>query len=74
MFFLIWTLVTGFFGQNFGYLTESHRLQGSDFFVFEIGALLIPTIILAAVSATWRRKRLAGDAAGSDRLASARGR
>ena len=24
-FFLAWTLVTGFFGQNFGWLVEQHR-------------------------------------------------
>ena len=48
MFFLIWTLVTGFFGQNFGYLTEHIDSKGA-FFAYEIGALLIPTVILAAV-------------------------
>jgi magnesium transporter len=48
MFFLIWTLVTGFFGQNFGFLTR-HINTKSAFYGYEIGALLIPTIILAIV-------------------------
>ncbi len=43
MFFLIWTLVTGFFGQNFGYLTE-HIDSKAAFFGYEIGALLIPSV------------------------------
>lgn len=46
MFFLIWTLVTGFFGQNFGYLVDSIDTK-RDFIVYEVGALLLPTLILA---------------------------
>jgi magnesium transporter len=53
MFFLIWTLVTGFFGQNFGYLVD-HIDSKAAFFGYEIGALLIPTIVLAIV--LWRRR------------------
>ena len=54
MFFLIWTLVTGFFGQNFGYLVDSIDSK-RDFVLFEAGALLLPTVILAAVL-WWRRR------------------
>ena len=53
MFFLVWTLVTGFFGQNFKYLTD-HIDTGAAFAAYEIGALLIPTIILAGLF-YWRR-------------------
>jgi magnesium transporter len=47
-FFVVWTLVTGFFGQNFGWLVanvESER----DFLVFGVGGLVAPTLILGAV-------------------------
>jgi magnesium transporter len=54
LFFLIWTLVTGFFGQNFGYLTR-HIDSRWAFFAYEIGALVIPTVVLAALL-WWRRK------------------
>ncbi len=54
MFFLIWTLVTGFFGQNFGYLVR-HIDSRAAFFAYEIGALLIPTVVLAAIL-YWRRR------------------
>ena len=54
MFFLIWTLVTGFFGQNFGYLVESIDSK-RDFILDEVGALVIPSIVLALVL-WWRRK------------------
>jgi magnesium transporter len=54
LFFLIWTLVTGFFGQNFGYLTR-HIDSQSAFWGYELGALVVPTIILAGIL-YWRRK------------------
>ncbi len=54
MFFLIWTLVTGFFGQNFGYLVDSIDSK-RDFILFEAGSLALPTLILAVVL-WWRRK------------------
>jgi magnesium transporter len=54
VFFLVWTLVTGFFGQNFGYLTRHIDSKGA-FFGYEIGALLIPTIVLAVLLYVKRR-------------------
>jgi magnesium transporter len=54
MFFLIWTLVTGFFGQNFRYLVDSVDTKG-DFVFYEVGALVLPTLVLAFVL-WWRRK------------------
>jgi len=47
-FFVVWTLVTGFFGQNFGWLV-SHIDTLSDFLLFGVGALLVPTLILLAL-------------------------
>jgi magnesium transporter len=43
--FVLWTLVTGFFGQNFGWLVN-HVNSGSDFLIFGVGSLVIPTVIL----------------------------
>ena len=54
LFFLIWTFVTGFFGQNFGYLTDHIDSKGA-FFAYELGALVIPTLLLAAFL-WWRRR------------------
>jgi magnesium transporter len=48
MFFLIWTLVTGFFGQNFGFLTRHIDTKGA-FVGYEVGALLIPSVVLAII-------------------------
>jgi magnesium transporter len=47
-FFVVWTLVTGFFGQNFRWLTDSVETR-TDFLIFGVGGLLIPTAILATV-------------------------
>lgn len=47
-FFLVWTLVTGFFGQNFKYLTD-HIDSAGAFWGYELGALGLPTVILAVV-------------------------
>jgi magnesium transporter len=46
--FVAWTLVTGFFGQNFGWLVD-HIRSGSSFFVFGIGGLVVPTVVLLAL-------------------------
>jgi magnesium transporter len=43
--FVLWTLVTGFFGQNFGWLVD-HVASFSDFLMFGVGALVVPTVIL----------------------------
>jgi magnesium transporter len=43
--FVIYTVVTGFFGQNFGWLVDNIDTK-MDFLVFGVGALTIPTVIL----------------------------
>lgn len=43
--FVLWTLVTGFFGQNFKWLVD-HVESGRDFLMFGVGTLLLPTVIL----------------------------
>ncbi len=52
--FVTWTLVTGFFGQNFEWLV-SHVESRSDFLIFGIGGLVLPTIALGALFWTKRR-------------------
>ena len=46
--FVLWTLVTGFFGQNFGWLVSNISTK-SDFLIFGVGSLVIPTVILLTV-------------------------
>jgi magnesium transporter len=46
--FVAWTLVTGFFGQNFGWLVD-HIKSGRSFFVLGVGGLVAPTVILLAL-------------------------
>jgi magnesium transporter len=53
VFFLVWTLVTSFFGQNFGWLVDHIRSERA-FLVYGVGGMVVPTIVLAAV-AYWRR-------------------
>jgi magnesium transporter len=48
MLFVLWTLITGFFGQNFAWLTD-HVESRSDFLLFGLGGLLVPTVILLTV-------------------------
>jgi magnesium transporter len=43
--FLAWTLVTGFFGQNFGWLVN-HVRSGHTFLIWGVGGLVVPTVIL----------------------------
>jgi magnesium transporter len=38
--FVLWTLVTGFFGQNFGWLVD-HVTTKSDFLMFGVGTLVV---------------------------------
>jgi magnesium transporter len=47
-FFLAWTLVTGFFGQNFGWLVR-HIDTRHAFFVYGVGGLVIPTLVIGTV-------------------------
>ena len=47
-FFVVWTLITGFFGQNFRWLVDNVESR-TDFLVFGVGGLLLPTLALAAV-------------------------
>jgi magnesium transporter len=47
-FFVVWTLVTGFFGQNFGWLVDNVNTR-MDFLLFGVGGFVIPTAILATV-------------------------
>jgi magnesium transporter len=53
-FFLIWTLVTSFFGQNFKWLTD-HIASFHAFLIWDVGALIIPTLLTAIYF--WRRRR-----------------
>lgn len=52
-FFLIWTVVTGFFGQNFGWLVGNIDTR-SDFLTFGVGSL-VGTTVVAAGLLWWRR-------------------
>jgi magnesium transporter len=52
--FVLWTLVTGFFGQNFGWLVD-HVDTRNDFLMFGVGSLLIPTVILLTLF--WVKRR-----------------
>ena len=52
--FVVWTLVTGFFGQNFGWLTDNIDTR-TDFLLFGLGGLLIPTVTLLTVF--WIKRR-----------------
>jgi len=47
-FFLAWTLVTGFFGQNFGWLVDNIDSR-HDLLLYGVGGLLIPTLVIGAV-------------------------
>jgi magnesium transporter len=47
-FFVVWTLITGFFGQNFRWLVDSVETR-TDFLLFGVGGLVVPTVALAAV-------------------------
>ena len=43
--FVLYTVVTGFFGQNFGWLVDNIDSKG-DFLLYGVGALVVPTVIL----------------------------
>jgi magnesium transporter len=46
--FVTWTLITGFFGQNFGFLVD-HIASRHAFILFGVGGLLIPTLVLGTL-------------------------
>ena len=52
-FFLIWTLVTSFFGQNFGWLVR-HIESFEAFLIYDGVGLVIPTVVAAVYF--WRRR------------------
>jgi magnesium transporter len=52
--FITWTLITGFFGQNFGWLVNNIDTR-EDFLVFGLGGLLVPTVVLLTVF--WVKRR-----------------
>ena len=52
--FVTWTLVTGFFGQNFEWLV-GHVESGTDFLLFGVGGLVVPTVVLGALF--WNKRR-----------------
>jgi magnesium transporter len=47
-FFLAWTLVTGFFGQNFGWLVKNIGSR-HDFLLYGVGGLVVPTVVIGTV-------------------------
>jgi magnesium transporter len=52
--FVVWTVVTGFFGQNFEWLT-GHIETREQFLLFGVGGLVIPTVILLTLF--WVKRR-----------------
>jgi magnesium transporter len=52
--FVTWTLVTGFFGQNFGWLVR-HISSATDFLIFGIGGFVVPTVALGTLF--WVKRR-----------------
>jgi len=47
-FFLAWTLVTGFFGQNFGWLVDNIDTK-RDFLLYGVSTLVVPTLLIGAL-------------------------
>jgi magnesium transporter len=45
--FIVTTLVTGFFGQNFGWLVRNISTR-TDFLIFGVGGLVVPLLLAAA--------------------------
>ena len=52
--FVIYTVVTGFFGQNFGWLVD-HIDTKKDFLMFGVGGIVVPTVILLTLF--WVKRR-----------------
>ena len=51
---MIWTVITGFFGQNFKWLSD-HVESRHAFLFFGVGGLIIPTVILLTLF--WVKRR-----------------
>ena len=51
---IVWTVVTGFFGQNFGFLVDNIESR-EKFLILGVGGLLIPTVILLTLF--WVKRR-----------------
>ncbi len=52
--FVIYTVVTGFFGQNFGWLVD-HIDTKKDFLLYGVGGIVVPTVILLTLF--WVKRR-----------------
>jgi magnesium transporter len=52
--FVTWTLITGFFGQNFAWLVKNVSTK-HDFLVFGVGGLVVPTVVLGTLF--WVKRR-----------------
>jgi magnesium transporter len=46
--FVIWTVITGFFGQNFGWLVDNIDTK-HDFLIFGVTGLVAPTVVLGVL-------------------------
>jgi magnesium transporter len=52
--FIIYTVVTGFFGQNFGWLVDNIDTK-KDFLLYGVGGITVPTVILLTLF--WVKRR-----------------
>src|SRR5215213_1502886 len=52
--FVLWTLITGFFGQNFGWLVDNISTK-QDFLLFGVSGLVVPTLVLGTLF--WVKRR-----------------
>ena len=52
--FVTWTLITGFFGQNFEWLVQNVSTR-HDFLLFGVGGLAVPTLVLGMLF--WVKRR-----------------
>ena len=55
IFFLVWTLYTGFFGQNFKYLVEKRIDEAWEFYAYGIALPMLTTFAMAGLL-WWRRR------------------